>query len=85
MEISDNTPKEQLAASTRGAKNAESVALTTDEVEKPRAGTNHEGPVEMPDKEYPFQLTTGRRLAFHNTSRTHHAGTRPAMSFFCLA
>jgi len=23
--------------------------------------------VEMPDEEYPFQLTTGRRLAFHNT------------------
>jgi hypothetical protein len=53
LEISDNTPKEQLAASTRGAKNAESVALTTDEVERPRVGTNHEGPVEMPDKEYP--------------------------------
>jgi anaerobic selenocysteine-containing dehydrogenase len=28
---------------------------------------DHEGPVEMPDEEYPFQLTTGRRLAFHNT------------------
>ena len=28
---------------------------------------DHEGPVEMPDDEYPFQLTTGRRLAFHNT------------------
>ncbi len=28
---------------------------------------DHEGPVEMPDAEYPFQLTTGRRLAFHNT------------------
>lgn len=24
-------------------------------------------PVEMPDEEYPFQLTTGRRLAFYNT------------------
>ena len=23
--------------------------------------------MEMPDEEYPFQLTTGRRLAFHNT------------------
>ncbi len=23
---------------------------------------NHEGPVEMPDADYPFQLTTGRRL-----------------------
>jgi predicted molibdopterin-dependent oxidoreductase YjgC len=28
---------------------------------------DHEGPVEMPDEEYPFQLTTGRRLAFYNT------------------
>jgi predicted molibdopterin-dependent oxidoreductase YjgC len=28
---------------------------------------DHEGPVEMPDEDYPFQLTTGRRLAFHNT------------------
>jgi anaerobic selenocysteine-containing dehydrogenase len=28
---------------------------------------DHEGPVEMPDEEYPYQLTTGRRLAFHNT------------------
>jgi predicted molibdopterin-dependent oxidoreductase YjgC len=87
-EISDITPKEQLAASTRGAENAEGTALTSDVVEKPQVGTrflhaqlwadeiekrapfhpvNHEGPVEMPDDEYPFQLTTGRRLAFHNT------------------
>src|SRR5918995_1024993 len=28
---------------------------------------DHEGPVEMPDEEFPYQLTTGRRLAFHNT------------------
>ncbi len=28
---------------------------------------NHEGPVEMPDAEYPFQLTTGRRLESYNT------------------
>ena len=28
---------------------------------------DYEGPVEMPDEEYPFQLTTGRRLAFYNT------------------
>jgi predicted molibdopterin-dependent oxidoreductase YjgC len=87
-EISDNTPKEQLAASTRGAENAGGEAITTDVVEKPHVGTkflhahlraeevenrapftpvDHEGPVEMPDEEYPFQLTTGRRLAFHNT------------------
>jgi formate dehydrogenase major subunit len=87
-EISDITPKEQLAASTRGAENAAGTAITTDVVEKPQVGTkflhahlradevqkrapfhpvDHEGPVEMPDEEYPFQLTTGRRLAFHNT------------------
>jgi formate dehydrogenase major subunit len=87
-EISDNTPKEQLAASTKGAENAEGGAVTTDVVEKQGPGTSflhaelwadevenrapftpvdHEGPVEMPDEEYPFQLTTGRRLAFHNT------------------
>ena len=87
-EISDNTPKEQLAASTKGAENAEGGAVTADVVEKPGPGTaflhaelwadevenrapftpvDHEGPVEMPDEEYPYQLTTGRRLAFHNT------------------
>jgi formate dehydrogenase major subunit len=87
-EISDNTPKEQLMASTKGAENAEGGAVTADVVEKPGPGTaflheelwaeevenrapftpvDHEGPVEMPDEEYPFQLTTGRRLAFHNT------------------
>jgi predicted molibdopterin-dependent oxidoreductase YjgC len=87
-EISDITPKEQLAASTRGAENAEGTAITADVIEKPQVGTrflhaqlwadevekrppfhpvDHEGPVEMPDEEYPFQLTTGRRLAFHNT------------------
>jgi predicted molibdopterin-dependent oxidoreductase YjgC len=27
----------------------------------------HEGPVEMPDASYPFQLTTGRRLESYNT------------------
>jgi formate dehydrogenase major subunit len=27
----------------------------------------HEGPVEMPDADYPFQLTTGRRLESYNT------------------
>lgn len=39
------------------------------EVEKraPFHPVDHEGPVEMPDEEYPFQLTTGRRLAFYNT------------------
>jgi len=79
-EISDNTPKEQLAASTRGAENARGKTITTDVVEKPQVGTkflhahlraeeienrapftpvDHEGPVEMPDEEYPFQLTTG--------------------------
>jgi predicted molibdopterin-dependent oxidoreductase YjgC len=87
-EISDITPKEQLAASTRGAENAEGTAITADVVEKPQVGTrflhaelwadevvkrapfhpvDHEGPVEMPDEEFPYQLTTGRRLAFHNT------------------
>jgi formate dehydrogenase major subunit len=41
---------------------------------KPRIGpaapfslVNHAGPVEMPDAEYPFQLTTGRRLDSYNT------------------
>ena len=29
--------------------------------------TKHEGPVEMPDADYPFQLTTGRRLDSYNT------------------
>jgi predicted molibdopterin-dependent oxidoreductase YjgC len=87
-EISDNTPKEQLMASTKGAENAEGGSLTADVAEKEGPGTvflheelwaeevenrvpftpvDHEGPVEMPDEEYPFQLTTGRRLAFHNT------------------
>ena len=87
-QISDNTPKEQLMASTRGAENAEGGAVTADVVEKGGPGTmflheelwaeevenrapftpvDHEGPVEMPDEEYPFQLTTGRRLAFYNT------------------
>ena len=33
----------------------------------PFTQVDHEGPVEMPDEEYPYQLTTGRRLAFHNT------------------
>jgi len=28
---------------------------------------NHEGPVEQPDDEYPFTLTTGRRLESYNT------------------
>ncbi len=87
-EISDNTPKEQLMASTKGAENAEGETLTVDVVEKQGPGTmflheelwaeevehrvpftpvDHEGPVEMPDEEFPYQLTTGRRLAFHNT------------------
>lgn len=29
--------------------------------------TDYEPPVELPDEEYPFQLTTGRRLSFYNT------------------
>jgi formate dehydrogenase major subunit len=87
-EISDLTPKEELAASTKGAENAEGETLTIDVVEKDGPGTkflhaelraeevenrvpftpvDHEGPVEMPDEEFPYQLTTGRRLAFHNT------------------
>ncbi len=43
--------------------------LWADEVKKrvPFHPVDHEGPVEMPDDEYPFQLTTGRRLAFYNT------------------
>lgn len=43
--------------------------LWDEEVEKraPFTPVDHEGPVEPPDEEYPFQLTTGRRLAFHNT------------------
>lgn len=43
--------------------------LWADEVENraPFHPVDHEGPVETPDEEYPFQLTTGRRLAFHNT------------------
>jgi anaerobic selenocysteine-containing dehydrogenase len=43
--------------------------LWADEVEKraPFHPVDHEGPVEMPDEEYPFLLTTGRRLAFYNT------------------
>jgi predicted molibdopterin-dependent oxidoreductase YjgC len=43
--------------------------LWAEEVEDraPFHPVDHEGPVEMPDEEYPFQLTTGRRLAFHNT------------------
>jgi predicted molibdopterin-dependent oxidoreductase YjgC len=42
--------------------------------EEPRGGppapftvVEHEPPVEMPDDEYPFQLTTGRRLDSYNT------------------
>jgi predicted molibdopterin-dependent oxidoreductase YjgC len=87
-EVSDITPKEQLAAGVKGAEESGSTAITTDVVEKKEFGTkflhaqlredevkrrapfhpvDHEGPVEMPDEEYPFQLTTGRRLAFHNT------------------
>jgi predicted molibdopterin-dependent oxidoreductase YjgC len=87
-EISDNTPKEQLMASTKGAENARGETLTTDVIEKQGPGTlflheqlwaedvenrapftpvDHEGPVETPDEEFPYQLTTGRRLAFHNT------------------
>jgi predicted molibdopterin-dependent oxidoreductase YjgC len=41
---------------------------------KPRIGppapfmlVNHAGPIEMPDADYPFQLTTGRRLDSYNT------------------
>lgn len=29
--------------------------------------TNYQPPVEEPDQDYPFQLTTGRRLSFYNT------------------
>ena len=43
--------------------------LWAEEVKKraPFHPVDHEGPVEMPDEAYPFQLTTGRRLAFYNT------------------
>jgi formate dehydrogenase major subunit len=43
--------------------------LRAEEVDDPVPFTpvDHEGPVEMPDEDYPFQLTTGRRLAFYNT------------------
>ncbi|MDN5697211.1 MAG: hypothetical protein L0G70_04455, partial [Rubrobacter sp.] len=43
--------------------------LWAEEVERraPFTPVDHAGPVETPDEEYPFQLTTGRRLAFHNT------------------
>ncbi len=43
--------------------------LWADEVERraPFTPVDHAGPVETPDEQYPFQLTTGRRLAFHNT------------------
>jgi len=33
----------------------------------PFSVVRHEGPVEMPDDEYPFTLTTGRRLESYNT------------------
>ena len=33
----------------------------------PFSVVRHEGPVEMPDEEYPFLLTTGRRLDSYNT------------------
>jgi predicted molibdopterin-dependent oxidoreductase YjgC len=43
--------------------------LRAEEVENPVPFTpvDHEGPVETPDEAFPYQLTTGRRLAFHNT------------------
>jgi formate dehydrogenase major subunit len=43
--------------------------LWAEEVEHraPFTPVDHEGPVETPDEEFPYQLTTGRRLAFHNT------------------
>jgi formate dehydrogenase major subunit len=87
-EISDITPKEQLAAGVRGAEESGRTPVVEDIVENDGPGTlflhaelweddvknkapfhpvDHEGPVEMPDEEYPFQLTTGRRLAFYNT------------------
>jgi formate dehydrogenase major subunit len=33
----------------------------------PFSVVHHEGPIEMPDEEYPFALTTGRRLESYNT------------------
>jgi predicted molibdopterin-dependent oxidoreductase YjgC len=51
---------------------------------KPRIGpaapfslVNHEGPVEMPDADYPFQLTTGRRLDSYNTGVQSGGYTSP--------
>jgi predicted molibdopterin-dependent oxidoreductase YjgC len=37
----------------------------------------HEGPVEMPDAGYPFQLTTGRRLESYNTGVQSGGYTSP--------
>ena len=87
-ETSDITPKEELVAGVRGAKESGLTPIVEDIVDNDGPGTlflhaelwgvdvknrapftpvDHEGPVEMPDEEYPFQLTTGRRLAFYNT------------------
>ena len=43
--------------------------LWAQEVEQkaPFKPTNHQPPAELPDEEYPLQLTTGRRLEFYNT------------------
>ncbi len=88
-EISDITPKEELAAGVEGAEESGRTPVVEDIVENadgpgtlflhaelwegdvknraPFHPVDYEGPVEMPDEKYPFQLTTGRRLAFYNT------------------
>jgi formate dehydrogenase major subunit len=43
----------------------------------PFSVTHHEGPVEMPDDEYPFMLTTGRRLDSYNTGVQTGGYTNP--------
>ena len=43
----------------------------------PFSVVHHEGPVEMPDDEYPFMLTTGRRLDSYNTGVQTGGYTNP--------
>ena len=43
----------------------------------PLSVVHHDGPVEMPDDEYPFMLTTGRRLDSYNTGVQTGGYTNP--------
>ena len=43
----------------------------------PFSVVHHDGPVEMPDAEYPFMLTTGRRLDSYNTGVQSGGYTNP--------